>query len=596
MIAVGGLALPPNGLTISLTIETYHVDPDQGDSPGNRIVVLRESKRLGDSPSLARTAGTAVFEVEFGETVMSGTDRVTTPTDYYGYDIQIFDERLSASEPIHTLGQEIAFLMEDQVSVPVNPGQVGRDGGLPQELVVYYCDMFVFQKDDRDPESRLHRREIPEYVEKELVPGMLEAVRTQTEEWRFPWQRAWTSYRVEDGRARLSVALSAGETWFHGQAPMRGHSGISIRTDGRANREYETLTDGLLSTFHHELFHTLQKGVVQELAGHADADGQKRAWGFLTEGTAVLVESVAQPATQFKSGSGPRTYMSHANGFIGRSSYHGELNSSYARMTPYRAALFWRFLYEQCGGMENGTEHPRTGMRLIRQILEALYSKTVTDMSQSMGLTQVLPAIVDQVLNGPEAPLCPFETFRESLRHFARAIYQLRLDGGRCTEPDVPAGCGLYDPNHLYVDPPVSTVTYRGEQMVFAAPDQGYPSGIKSSFGIDFVDIELDPSAQGQSLTIEFYGAPEGSAEFGVEIWRLVDPEALGGSSKRPAAVGPPEQLVGTTAEGHLLYAIPEIDTGRVNRLGLIITRLDSEEKLDPVGEYTIVLRSRNDL
>ena len=425
---------------------------------------------------------------------------------------------------------------------------------------------------------------------------MIEAVRTQTEEWRFPWQSAWTSYRAEDGRARLSVALSEGETWFHGQAPMRGHSGISIRTDGGANREYETLTDGLLSTFHHELFHNLQRGMVRGLAGHGDADGQARAWGFLTEGTAVLVESVAQPATQFKPGSGPRTYMSHANGFIGQSSYHGVLNSSYAKMSPYYTAIYWRFLYEKCGGMENGVEYPIAGLRIVRASLEALYSGAQVDIAQSDDLVRGLPTVMDQALQSPEGSLCPFQTYREGLQHFARAIYQLHLDGGRCTAPGTPTGCGLYDPNHLYVDPPVSSVTYRGEQMVFAAPDQGYQSGIKSSFGIDFVDIELDPSAQGQPLTIEFYGAPEGSAVFGVEIWRLVDPDTRGGSSMRPVAVGPPEPLAGTTAEGHLLYAIPAIDTSRVNRLALIITRLDSEEDSDPIGAYTIVLQPNPEL
>jgi hypothetical protein len=260
-------------------------------------------------------------------------------------------------------------------------------------------------------------------------------------------------------------------------------------------------------------------------------------------------------------------------------------------MTPYRAAIYWRFLYEQCGGMKDGAEDPTTGMRMIHRSLELLYSESVADTNQSTDLVRHLPAVIDQVLKDPNAPSCPFGTFRESLQHFARAIYQLRLDGGRCTAPGVPAGCGFYDPNRLYFDPPVSRITYKGEKIVYAAADQAYPSGIRSSFGIDFVDVELDPSSQGQPVTIEFFGTPGGEAEFGIEIWSLVDSGIPGGSQKRLSMVTTPGQLAETTTDGHLFYTIPEIDTRVANRLALIITRLDSEEDSDPVGAYTIVLQ-----
>jgi hypothetical protein len=155
----------------------------------------------------------------------------------------------------------------------------------------------------------------------------------------------------------------------------------------------------------------------------------------------------------------------------------------------------------------------------------------------------------------------------------------------------MPAGCGFYDPNNLYFNPPVSTITYRGEQIVFEAADQPYPRGIKSSYGIDFVDVELDPGTQGQPLTIEFSGAPGGDAEFSVEIWKLLDSGILGGPQTGLFQVVSSAQLARQTTGGHLLYAISEIDTGETNRLGLIITRLDSEQNSDPVGAYTLVLR-----
>jgi hypothetical protein len=265
-------------------------------------------------------------------------------------------------------------------------------------------------------------------------------------------------------------------------------------------------------------------------------------------------------------------------------------------MTPYRTAIYWRFLYEQCGGMGNGTEDPGAAMRVVREALEVLYSEAVADPGSSSDLVGNLPAVMDQVLKGRGAPLCPFETFRESIQQFARAIYALRLEGGRCTAPGTPAGCGFYDPNGLYFDPPVSTLTYSGKRVTFAAEDQPYPRGIKSSFGIDFVDVVLDPGTQRQALTIEVSGAPGGSAEFSVEIWKLMDSGIPDGSSKGMLrVVGPPQRTREATG-GRSLLTISGIDTGAYNRLGLIITRLDSEEDSDPVGVYTIVLQPNHEL
>jgi hypothetical protein len=74
-------------------------------------------------------------------------------------------------------------------------------------------------------------------------------------------------------------------------------------------------------------------------------------------------------------------------------------------------------------------------------------------------------------------------------------------------------------------------------------------------------------------------------------IWKLIDSGISGGSQKRLYPVAAPEQLTEQTSDDKLLYEIPEIDTGVANSLGLIITRLDSEEASDPVGAYTIALQ-----
>jgi hypothetical protein len=163
----------------------------------------------------------------------------------------------------------------------------------------------------------------------------------------------------------------------------------------------------------------------------------------------------------------------------------------------------------------------------------------------------------------------------------------------------VSAGCGFYDPNGLYSDPPVDRITYTGGAMIYDGTpmttegDQLSPPGIPSSFGMDFVDVVLDPAANGQPLTIEFTGAPGAEAEFRVELWRLMD---TGGDARPRRVPGPtaaPEVLTSTNEDGHLVYTIPAIDTTLYNRLGLIITRVDAKENLDSVGAYEIVLHPR---
>lgn len=230
--------------------------------------------------------------------------------------------------------------------------------------------------------------------------------------------------------------------------------------------------------------------------------------------------------------------------------------------------------------MKNDLEDPGAGMQVIRRALDNLYSADVVDISSSTNLVGALPEIMERALKGSS---CPFQTHAESLAAVARAIYALRVDGGRCTEPGIPAGCEFYDPHNLYHDPSVSTITYY-------ETDLQYSDGIRSSSGIDFVDVILDPAAKGQPVTLEFHGAPGADAEFNVQIWELMDSEV----GTRPRCIGAAatstEIPMRTSPDGRLIYAIPAIDRTTTNRLGLIITCTDARESSDPVGEYTIVL------
>jgi hypothetical protein len=588
IVEVTGIEVPPTGVTVTLAVETQHGNPDLGGGADKRIPVWRESQWITNTLGSTQTGVTIGFAHEFGETVISGTETVATPTDYFRYNIAVIDASHPITTPLLAFSADHAFLMENQWIARLPEVQEESDGAAPDELIVYYCDMFPFQKSIHDPATWLPREDVPGYVGTELVPAMIEAFRVQTDGWGFPWYDAWTSYRSGEDRERLSVALADGRTWFHGWAPSRAHSGISIKVKGGANAHYDTLTDGIMSTFHHELFHNLQRNIDQNNEGDGGVAGEEDAWKFFSEGTAVLASSVGQPAVQFAPTSIARAYMSSANRFVaGGGLLRGDLNTSYERMSPYHAAIYWRFLYEQCGGMKDGVKDPAAGMQVIRRTLMALYAGDIVDIGSSTDLVGKVPEIMDRALEGSS---CPFNTYEESLIAFARAIYALRLDGGRCIEPGIPAGCGYYDPHSLYYDPLLSTITYTGTATTYTEPAQPYPAGIRSSFGMDFVDVTLDPAADGQSVTLEFYPAPGGDAEFNVQLWKLIDPETGARPQRIPAQITTIEVLTQANPDGHLFYAIPAIDTTAYNRLGLIITRLDAQEGSDPVGEYTIVL------
>jgi hypothetical protein len=580
IVEVTGIEVPPAGVTVMLSIETQHEDPDLDGELARRLPVWLESQWIANTTGITQTGVTAVFRHEFGETVGSGSEAITTPTDYFRVDLLVTDTQHPATNPLYAFSQEYAFLMESQWIVPLPEVQEASPGAAPDELVVYYCDMFPFRRDIRDASTWLLRENVASYIRAELIPAMIEAYRVQTDEWGFPWYPEWTPYRAGNTEERLSVALAGGETWFHGQTLGQGNSGIFLNLN-RGMVEYETLTDGLMSTFHHELFHNHQRNIQQHLGGSGQVGGAESAWSFFAEGMAVLASAVGQLDVQFSQTWGARAYLSNARAFLGRQGISGgDLNRSYERMNVYHAAAYWRFLYEQCGGVTDGIEDPAAGMLVIQRALMALYAGEIVDIDASTDLVERMPEIMDQALAGSS---CAFRTYRDSLLAFSRAIYALRLEGGRCSGPGSTPGCGFYDPENLFHNPAVSTLTYRGEEINYSAADQPHPSGIPSSFGMDLVEVTLDEAAKGEPLTIELYGAPGSDATFHVQLVQLAGQSVA-------AQLAAPRAEAWTGPDGQSVHAIPEIDTAEHNRLGLIITRVDASESSDPNGAYTLVL------
>lgn len=587
IITVGNLLVSEATLTITLKLETQHTDPDQPTGSNKHIVVYQGTRRLFSRPG----GDQHMAQVEFPITFDLLPDMHYTPSDYYRYEIQVLKGNDLASQPMSTFNHDYAFLLERVWKEPLTGSTTSNESVGPKNLVVHYCDMFPYQREVKDQTTRLPRKSIPTFVETELIPQMVAAVRFQTAEMGFSWSPEWVNYAVQPGSDQLQVVLGDGYTYFHGPSPERGNSSIAINTDGGDNADYDNLADGILSTFHHELFHNLQRSIVMEWGGGGNIEGLEQAWQFFSEGTASFIPTVTQPRVQFTQTQEPRSYVAKAIKYIGGMGFPGELNTSYSEISSYHAAVYFRFLYEKCAGDIHNDTALQTRLSIIHRTLQVLYSHDVVDIDNSTELVASLPLIMDKVLSSPEAAICPFHTFEESLVHFARAIYALHLDDGRCMSLSNSLNCGFYDPEMLYSMPSVSKLTYSGEQIVFGEGDQPYPAGIRSSYGIDFIEVRLQRDLDNNPLHIELYPDAHSLAEFNVQIWKLTDTgerDRLISTVEKPL---PFTTQVNISHDRPLFYTIDALNLNMYNHLAIIITRVDANEALDTQGGYTLAIK-----
>jgi hypothetical protein len=571
IISVDGLAIPESGAYVQLVIETQHGDPDLDRKNKSRIRVRKESTFVPYS-ALQPNGPAIELRITFDPTLKLPDQTIRTPTDYYRYRIAVSDAQGNQLES-HT--EEYAFLLENQWRVPLPSVLEDTPGAAPDELLVYYYDMVPFQTDVSDPDTQIPRQEVGRYIQTELIPQMVHAFETQSNLWDLPWYQEWSNHRLDEDPKTLSVALGGDRTWFHGKAPSLGHAMISIRVDGSFG-EYSRLTDGIMSVFHHELFHNQQRNISFHFGSKGHIAGRAEAWELFSEGTAVLASSVGQPGIQFEVLAQSRSYIRRANAFIGsQDAMDSGLNKSYKEI-PYHTALYWRFLYENCGGVTAGGEDPSTGMKVIRHTLETLYTGELVQISASTDVAGALPLILDRALQS--TPSCAFRSYEESLIHFARAIYLLRLADARY--PDSIRLRGFTDLHHLYQTPPAKSF------LVTAETATEIEGSIPSSYGIDLIDLALSTSMRGKNLKIFFADASRSSPEFHVEVWKTRTLQGEEGTQ--------PTQLVGhillTGKDGILTLELEDIGLTTFDGLGLIITRTDPYEDTETTGAYSIQL------
>jgi hypothetical protein len=468
------------------------------------------------------------------------------------------------------------------------------DVGVDDYVVrIYYATLFPFARATDRLDRRLAPAQVADFIADQFVPIIQETWQTQMHEWGFgePIHPEWDADKVveiiiNDPPFALNDGTGSNTVFTHTDWRNYTERRIWWQSTHNAFQAYDSLANAYKAVFAHEFFHLAQWNVV------LSAGGSTKYWlNTFMEAQGKFAPTVHYPELEL---AGENT-----NGFASQyiDTTHRFLlqrpNTSYRELESgaggkYDAAIYWRFLYEQFNGME-----------VVRAALEEMACHYNPDIV--LGIGEVMGRTFER-LDGP------FHTYEESLVAFARANYGLWLENGRCTSADL-GECGgfYYDPAGSYLAPlPEAELSTKG-----GAPT--YNGAIPASYGMDFVEVELDPGMQGQSLAVRLEGAGD-VARFNVEIWKLARGEAQPGVAAsqvqfppgdsnagsatlpRPSALTPQPETVPQSRDGGHLYVIHSVDLSAYDRLALLITRLDADEAVDPLGEYHITLETQADL
>jgi hypothetical protein len=452
-----------------------------------------------------------------------------------------------------------AFAALDTWDVPV------RTDRTPHYTVrVIYGTLFPFARGKNDLPDRLAPAQVTDFIAGTFVPIIRETWHTQAEEWGWgePLHPEWDT----DGILEVVVtdppfALLDGTGTYTRLSGSDGrpypHRRIWWFSSSNSFQAYDSLKDGYKAMFAHEFFHTMQWNVLLLAGSPTDL------WISWLEAQAAFAPTVQYPGLELRrdhlalEGS---AYTSVANRFLER-----DLNASFSdlerdRGKKYDGALYWRFLYEQYGGMD---------------VARAALTEMARQTNSLVGIA------MDRALDAALARLDgPFHSFEESLIAFARANYALRLTNGRCASPDL-ATCGglYYDPQAMYASPSqVAQVSFDGSKTT-------YYGAIPSSIGVDYLEVRLARNVHNRPLMIRLRRENRLS-RFHVQVWKV----GPGLSGLRAVDLQP--RLAWQEPDGTYVYGIPRVQTLEYDRVVLIITRLDTYPTGDASGNYRVTVES----
>ena len=100
------------------------------------------------------------------------------------------------------------------------------------------------------------------------------------------------------------------------------------------------------------------------------------------------------------------------------------------------------------------------------------------------------------------------------------------------------------------------------------------------------MEIKLDTSLHGKSISIMFDRASNSNAEYTVEVIKSKVSTIDTNTAQIHQQIGTSELL--DARNGHVTFDINSMDTSQFDCLSLVIVRVDTHEKLDTAGSYTI--------
>ena len=538
-IQVAGLA---GGTPVELEVRSWHEHPVTGAQQQ-----VHGRAMLPDRPCTAAAPCTLSWAL----------DAATTLSDFYRLALRDGDGDLLWQNPDP---QRPDFVALDTWNVDIAPYTVR----------IHYAVLFPFARGEQHLDERLAPQAVHAFIGGQFVPIVLQAWRTQFGPWGFgPIHPRWDADRVVEVTFTCPPFALFEGTGTYTVSTYRDGSPyperrIWLLSNDKVLRRYHSLEDGFRIVCSHEFFHLAQWN-VRLSAGQA----APRWTNVIVEAQAIAASSIQYPQLELSRGhlsSTKSQYSASAERFLEK-----RLEASYADLEAeevhrYDAALYWRFLYERYGDM-----------RVFRSALEELARRPAAETAAT------LDAIMDAALSRVKGP---FESYEDSLAAFARANAALLIEEGRCTAQDR-AACGerYHDPQRMYTTPFWEAMLYyQGSKLEHAGT-------IPASYGTDLIQVSLGADLEGASLVIAFRGQ---GARFHVEAWRLHMDEA---GPRNPArgltglhAVTPRPEALSGDCSAECTYAISNVAPEQVDRLMLIIVRLDPHEDRDPLGAYQLTV------
>ena len=430
---------------------------------------------------------------------------------------------------------------------------------------VTYATLFPFARGEKHLYHRLTPDAVPDFIEHQFVPMVIETWHTQFDAWGFgPIHPNWDADKVVEIFITCPpFALFDGTGTYTASTNDDGspypERRIWFLSSHNTSQAYDSLENGYRVILSHEFYHMVQWNVL------LSSGCPTRKWGNVF----LEAQAKAAPSIQY-----PELELSADHLVAGISDYSGSaqrflslrMNASYADMeadpdATYDVALYWRFLYEQFGDVG-----------VLRAALQEMACRPVADIPGS------LDEVMDAALARQDGAI---KTFEQSMVAFAQANYALRLEDGRCATAGSACNGRYYDPHGLYTAPPLeAALEHSGSPLA-------YDGALAASFGTDLIEVSLSPDLQGQPMTVTFRS--EG-AQFSVQAWALQG--RSGGDRMGERAVTLDPVPLSGDCSATCRYVIPGLDLAQVDRLALIIVRLDPNERADPVGAYRLEVDS----